>query len=151
MTTDYNDALSITRQCALMLNTALANLQLANKAEHFDGEDPAQWQIYDSTEIRVTKHNIYSCTIYRNPPNAEIVIPDVSLVIRREHRSKFDHREHNIQALPPKDFKGDREPQLVIKCKLPSYEHLIHGDRRLIHRMPTKRRPKVIRQYERFQ
>ena len=141
------NALTTTRKCAMMLNGALQKIGLGNLAEHFDGEDPDQWQILDPTEIYVVKDKVRRATILLDNDTATIVIPRVDQLVRREHRSKFDHRQYLIQDVPNKDFKGDHEPQLTVTCSIPADDEILQGRRRFIPRKQSVVRRSVTRQY----
>ena len=143
-----DDALRLTRKCAKMVNECLAHLGVGNQAEYFDGEDPDQWQILDPSEIYNTKGDIMRLTVMINNDTAQIVIPRLVDCIRREHRSKFDHRQYLIQDVPPIDFKGDHEPQLVITCAVPEDNEILQGPRQYIPRRRNVRHYKVHRQYQ---
>lgn len=135
--------LQLTRRSAYAMNMVVKELGFGNQGMHFDGENQSAWAIVNEYEVRSIQGTRHIADIHWTAGQVTIVIPDYHNLIRSEHMADFDYRMYDLDPLPPPDWKGERDPALVINWSMPPDVAILQGPRQYIPESTFRRKPKV--------
>jgi len=142
MSTSTGDSvLVLTRQCAAAMNELCQQLRLGNQAIKFVGDDAAQWDVLSPLEVNVVPDGRKVAQITLVDEELEIVVPDVYELIRPEHVADFDPLVHDIAVNPARDWKGDKQPDLIVRGPVPE---VARGPRVFIPKEHSRRKWRVL-------
>jgi hypothetical protein len=92
-----NPHLVIRRKAAHTLNALCKELKFGSKAEHFDGEDPANWTVYGDNLALATRGRVEVARVeILEGTKRHLTINAWSDLIRSEHLSDFDPSHYGL-------------------------------------------------------
>lgn len=131
----------------MVMNRICQELGFGNLAEHFDGEQPEEWVVVNSENIRVLKNNHMVADIHieqkDNAKQYTVIVQEVEDLIRLDHAAEFNPETYGILPPEPPDWKGERPPRLEIEYTLPDDENVLQGPRQIRPRQMQMKAVKV--------
>jgi hypothetical protein len=138
------NGLQLTRLSAAVMNEMTKHLRLGNLAEKFIGDDSADWVVHDEVKVVALKHGKFVAELHYRGKQVSIIVPDVFMLIRNEHLKEFVPEDHDLMVNEATDWKGEREPDLVVDWEIPHDLVVAQGPRVSMPRRTRSRRFKVI-------
>lgn len=139
-----DDPLIIARLIAYVLNDVCKELRLGNLAERFHGDQAEDWAVHSPHHVVIIKHGkgIGEATI--DSPNVQIVIPDNRMLVRHEHQDAYNPADYGIIENIAEDWKGEKQPDLVIDWEIPPGLVIHRGPRMAIPRTIHRTKVRVL-------
>lgn len=131
------------RKAAYALNQVCREAALGSLAEHFDGEENADWAFLHVNEVKSLKNGFHVATVEIMEGVAVVSVPDSYGLIRGKHQSEFNPMDHGF--MPQKlNWLKDPDPY-VFHITIPEDIPMLYAPHNPMPRQARTRKPRVRR------